>query len=315
MAFIETAGFHSNDGTAMAMWGCKNPNARFGVGIASKEEKPFDAGRDAALMAQKSANMRGNDEPSLVLLIGSPGHEEDVLEGIKSVFGRHVQLLGASSADNSVEGKWFQFCGTQITYDGVVVVAIATPDLVETVFDCGYAPSAHKGIVTKCSASRIVEQIDGQPAAEVYDQWTGGAISKVLLSGSGGNILTSTTLHPLGRQVDDRYELLHPDSVTSTKGLSMFADIKEKQEIVLMAGTKDSLLNNISNVQTALQTTASFAEEDILGGLVMYCGGCVLALEERKTEVAAAFKACMGDKPFIGVHPFGEQVKIILSLL
>ena len=182
-----------------------------------------------------------------------------------------------------------------------------SPDAVETVFDCGYAPSAHKGRITKCSGARVVEEINQQPAAEVYDQWTGGAISEALMSGSGGKIAGEAALNPLARRVDiDRYELLLPDSITDTSGLAMFANVEVGETLVLMAGTKDSLIDNIGRVRKSLVANAPFSEENISAGLLVYGSG--IALGDQKSQVATKFSACLGGKPFIGIQSFGEQV-------
>ena len=102
------AGYHSDNGTGLALWGCRDACARYGMGCASKAQKPFEAGATAAQQARDSGMLADDEEPSLVFLIGSPGEEEEVIRGIQSVFGEKVRLLGASSADNSADGGGYQ---------------------------------------------------------------------------------------------------------------------------------------------------------------------------------------------------------------
>ena len=102
------AGYHSDDGTGLALWGCRDASARYGTGCASKGHEPFHAGATAAQQARDSAGLADDEQPSMVLLVGSPGEEEEVLRGIQSVFGENVRLLGASSADNSADGGGYQ---------------------------------------------------------------------------------------------------------------------------------------------------------------------------------------------------------------
>ena len=197
-------------------------------------------------------------------IIGSPGGEESVLRGIQSAVGENVPLMGGSTADNAVEGKWFQFAGAKVTSNGVAVVSLKTSCAYSTSFNSGYNPTAHSGTVTACDGDRIVTEIDGQVASEVYDQWTGGAISGVLQGGAGGNVLALTTLFPLGRRVEGNeagrtnkmYELLHPDAVTKDGGLSLFANVKEGDQITLMAGTKESLIDNLAHIDVRLHESS-----------------------------------------------------------
>ena len=141
-----------------------------------------------------------------------------------------------------------------------------------------------------------------------YDQWTGGAISSVLQGGTGGNILGLTTLFPLGRKVGKLgYELLHPDAATKDGGLSLFANTKEGDEVTLMAGTKESLVDNVDRVTHYLDERAMFDQDEISGSLVIYCGGCSLALGDDVVRVPPAFNAVTMTSPFIGIFAFGEQ--------
>ena len=48
-----------------------------------------------------------------------------------------------------------------------------------------------------------------------------------------------------------------------------------------------------------------------LGGLVIYCGGCMLHVRERMPEVVDQVVKAMGGAPFVGAFTFGEQGAII----
>lgn len=64
----------------------------------------------------------------------------------------------------------------------------------------GYLPTNKKGIITKAQG-RTIYEIDGKPAAIVYNEWTDGAISEYLEK--GGIILAPTTLKPIGRIIGE----------------------------------------------------------------------------------------------------------------
>merc|ERR1711871_207640 len=145
-------------------------------------------------------------------LMGVPGHEEELLRGIDEVTGGKVPVVGGSAADNDVKGEWYTLCNGDVFAEGIVVVAFRSSDACVPVFDSAYTPSSRSAIITAVGEdSRKILELNGQPAAELYDQWTGGSISSML--------------QPLGRKMvggsSQSYQLLHPDMVTKDGGLSL----------------------------------------------------------------------------------------------
>ena len=74
-----------------------------------------------------------------------------------------------------MEGKWYQFAcgpslGAKVTSNGVAIVSLKTSSAYTTAFNSGYAPTAHSGTVTATDGDRVITEIDGQAAAELYDQ-------------------------------------------------------------------------------------------------------------------------------------------------
>ncbi|NNJ67935.1 MAG: hypothetical protein HKP54_07825, partial [Boseongicola sp.] len=45
----------------------------------------------------------------------------------------------------------------------------------------------------------------------------------------------------------------------------------------------------------------------IAGALMIYCGGCMLAVQEQLDDVAAGVREALPGVPFLGVFTFGEQ--------
>ena len=74
-----------------------------------------------------------------------------------------------------------------------------------------------------------------------------------------------------------------------------------------MAGTKESLVENVGRGTDYLDERAMFDVDEISGSLVIYCGGCGLALGDDVKKVPPAFNAVTQTKPFIGFFTFGEQ--------
>jgi hypothetical protein len=294
----------------------------FTRGLHALAADPADGVRaSGALRAVGTANARAEarsaaaeiraslDAPlNCLLLHATPGFEERVLEGIDEAFeGRPPPVYGGSAADDDIRGDWKVFLGTSIVREGFVLAGFSTKKHVFGSFVAGYAPTNTHGVVT-AARGRIVETIDGRPAATVYNEWTHGIIQSQM---GGGGVLPLTTLWPLGRVVDKvgavpRYVLSHPHEVLSHGALALFTDVKVGDELVLMFGTESALLERTNQVANRALASGN-PDEPLGGGILVYCGGCVGALGAKVPDVAVTFRRQLHDAPFVGAATFGEQ--------
>lgn len=317
------AGVASDDGTGLAMLAIADAEGRFGVGAADIGCDPTLAAQTAIIQALADADCPG-EVPAMVWLTAVPGHEEELLAGIAAVLGEDVPVAGGSSADNQLDGSWRQFTADGVYNDAVVVTVLFPSTEVLFAFHSGYEPTDVKGLITKTGGyeatgnrgiatatdRRTLMEIDGRPAAEVYNQWTDGLVSDML--GKGGQILARATLRPLGRVAGyigevPYFQLAHPDAVTPDKGLTLFADIAAGNEIVLMRGTVDSLITRAGRVATSAMETHRTRSEEVAGALVVYCAGCMLSVQNRLTEVVDSIREALPGVPFLGTFTYGEQ--------
>ncbi len=301
-------GFHSEDGRGAGILAIHDPQGAYGVGAEAMDHDPQVAASTAVLNALQQANRPG-EVPELVWLVGPPGREESILQGIAEVLGPNVPVAGGSVADNQVAGRWSQMAGTRVFEDAVTVAVLFPSTSITYAFHSGYSPTDTRGRITKASGRTILE-IDGKPAAEVYNRWTGGVIEAALTT--GGKILGDTTLFPLGRQVGEVeqlpfFRLSHPEGVTPEKGLTLFSDVQEGEELVLMTGNTETLLSRAGRVAGAALKAGEWSQNDIAGALVIYCAGCMLTVVPEMHQVAEGLRNALRDAPFLGTFTFGEQ--------
>lgn len=283
-----------------------SPSA-FGAGLRAIGEHPEQAAADAVLAAIENAGREG-ETPDLIWLAAAPGCEERLLEGIASVVGGHVPVMGGSSGDNAIAGRWWQFHHNRMEPNGVLVVAFYTSTPIAVSFHNGYVPTDHSGIVTRTHGRTMLE-IDGEPAAETYNRWTDGLIEQHL---AGGNILGLSTLHPLGIEAGriegvPYFYLLHPERVTNDGGVTLFANVSEGQRVVLMEGSPDSLVRRAGSVPRGLLARRDWTAEQVAGALVVYCAGCMLGVRSRLEEVRHEIAKALPGVPFQTFFTFGEQ--------
>ncbi|WDR06030.1 FIST C-terminal domain-containing protein [Devosia rhodophyticola] len=164
------------------------------------------------------------------------------------------------------------------------------------------------------SRGRHIMAIDDKPAAELYNEWIGGSLTERLAD--GGNILADTTMFPLGIDSGNinevsHYLLVHPDAITPEGGLSTFAEIEEGTRIYSMCGEKQRLVDRAGRVASMAAASLPSGIDSLAGGVVVYCGGCMLAVGDRMSQVSQTVADSFSDKPFVGCFTFGEQGLIL----
>lgn len=301
-------GMVGGDGHALALMGISDPEGAYGVGAAEIGDDPKSAAGDALQLALSNAKRPGQ-MPQMIWLMAAPGMEEEFITGIQTLLGPDVPVFGGSSADNEVAGRWSQFANGEVYSNAVVIGAVFSSAEIVYSFHSGYEPTSKRGTVTRAEG-RTLYEIDGKPAAIVYNEWSGGAISEELES--GGNILGKTTLSPLGRIVGSiegtpYFQLSHPDGLVDGEALTLFTGIEEGEELICMTGTKDSLISRAGRVAQAALDSSLSSDKQVLGSLVIYCAGCMLTVQDRIEEVAEEIGGVFDQKPFLGTFTFGEQ--------
>jgi hypothetical protein len=307
MGIMTEVGFHSDNGVSLGLFGIQDTEGVYGVGYADVKTHSQRAGYEAIKNALQNAGKK--TPPSLVWITCAPGDEEGIIAGIEEgLSGVNTPIIGGSSADNAVEGKWYQITNGQVLHDGVVVTAMYPSRPIRNAFDNSYNPTQHKGIITRVSG-RTIYEIDHRPAADVYNEWTNGLITDYL---DGGNILAASTLHPLGRttvwtQGATFYRLSHPNAALENRALSLFTKAERGEEIVLMESSSKNLVYRVDRITSKALSGISHLDKQVAGALIIYCAGCMLAVQDQMQEVALQFSSALKGQPFLGLYTFGEQ--------
>ena len=297
-AALGTLAIHDKDGDFGAAV------VEFSDGMTVQESVAF-----AVKRAQETAGRPG-EVPDLVWVQSSPGKEELVIAGLRRVLGRSVLIAGGSAADEAVAGDWSLFDRAVVRQTAVGIALLYTDSDVTHRFQSGYLPTKYSGTVTRASG-RILAEIDGQPAAKVYDAWTDGTISAAL-SDPSKIILADTSWHPLGKPTVrlspgddlsvDYFCLVHPERVGQNGELHLYADIDVGTQITLMKSGPSELIERTADV-----VRSSVPENPPAGALMVFCAGCMLALGDDIQLAAAESRSAFGEAPFMTIFTFGEQ--------
>ena len=298
----------------VALWGLCDEEGDYGVGFCS-----FDDPEDQVSVRQATINAldialaqsgRDGELPNLIWMHASPGNEGAVVDALDEVFCGDVSIVGGSAADETLEAKWSCFAGDVVGSSGVSIIVLYSSYEIGTSFQSGYIPSEVSGIATKCEG-RTVYEIDGQPAALVYNGWAKQLVD-LNTTPLPVNVLGSSTLSPLGMAVGEvsgipYFNLAHPESYTEDLALTFFCEVPENQNLTLMSGTIDNIISRPGRVANEAIYNSDLEANDVIGGLVVFCGGCLLAVEPRAKEITAPLNQSMNNQPYLGCFTFGEQ--------
>jgi hypothetical protein len=294
----------------------------YGVAAAEFGTDPGASARTALHAALADAGCPG-ELPELIWIYQAPGQEEAVIEGLRSVVGDRCPIIGGSSADDAVAGQWRQLGPAGSLRNGVVVAVLFPSGGIGYAFQGGYEPAGPSGVVTRIgfdpagdsgivtqSRGRHIISIDNAPAAETYNRWIGDALGSKLQS--GGTILQETTMWPLALEAGQvagvtHYLLVHPQEVGTDGSLKTFAAVEQGARIFSMRGDKQRLVERAGRVAEEAAARLPGGATALAGGLIVYCAGCMLAVDEAMPSVAREVRASFTDKPFLGCFTFGEQ--------
>ncbi|WP_420935782.1 FIST signal transduction protein [Alteromonas sp. A081] len=283
----------------------------FGVGSADcSESDAFTAGASALEKALINAG-RPFESPSLIWCALPPGEEEAIINGFTSVVGEQVPIFGGSAADNTVEGNWY--IGTSLhTGTNCLAVAVLYPSSpLGLSYSSGYKPTGTVFKASKAQNRHIIE-LNGVSAATAYNNATNGLITEQM---AGGQILGLTSTAPLGKPVQLEngalnYLLCHPDEVCEDGALSVFSEVIEGEELVLMEGSIASLTARAERViNNAIMLLPDGCKP--VGVLLVYCAGCRLTVGNEIHPMLTSLREKFESLPICGTYTFGEQGRFL----
>ncbi len=310
LGVLSKDGFHIGEKGSLVLLGISSKRITFGVGGVSIDD--FPSAREAGEAAVKSALEAAGEEglPKIILMTAAPGEEEDILAGIEEIVGKDVPVFGGSSGDNDLSGKWRQFANDKVYSNGISLTAIYTDLKIGWALEAGYLRTENRGTITKAEG-RTIYEIDGQPAAEVYNDWTGGIVTEELKA--GGPVLHKTTFYPLAKVIKKGGKeftiSIHPLSIdASNHSLTVFANVEKGDEVLLMHGDWELILNRCLTTPLKALESEGFSKGDVSFAIYDYCAGTMLAIpEEERPKMPGLIRRAIGNAPFIGTFTFGEQ--------
>lgn len=252
----------------------------------------------------RSATAALGGKASFALFHGTPGTEEALLRGLSSEL-KSTPVLGGSAADDDISGKWSIFTQEARFTAGAALALVEWPGKFAAPWVSGAMSTDFKGVVTKAHG-RTIDEIDGKPAAVVYDSWLGGALGDSLTKGDV--ILGKTTLAPLGVKRASGITLVHPERVVlPSKSIATFAEVSQGETVLLVKSTSVGLQGRPANLISRALSDTGLTPANLKAVLLVYCAGCMLAIDQATSSMVGAVQSVSGKAPVVGAFHFGEQ--------
>ncbi len=228
----------------------------------------------------------------IVLIDGMHGVEERVNEllGHAAPF---LSFVGGSAGDDLQFAQTGVFVNGRSTVHGAALLVLELSVPFSIVKSCSFVPSGTRFRVTRADVpQRIVWELDGRPAVEVYAEAVGV---------SPDSLDSQTFMRsPLGLMIDGEPWIRSPQQVVEGGGLKFYCQILEGIDIDLMAAT-----DLIGETRAAIRR-AAHELDDAPSGAVLF--NCILRrLEIDATGQQDAFVNAVGVCPVGGFHTYGES--------
>jgi hypothetical protein len=193
-------GLHIGERGSLAIMGFSGGDLVYGVGI---REVPDGADvtsitKEAFADAVRDAGKTMKDIPSVVLLGAMKGKEDAVVAGVSAVISKDVPLVGGTHCDDRF-GQGYVMGKGKISKPGIILGLIYSQGNIGASFYSGFVGKKKSGKIT-LGAGRMLKEIDGRPAQEVYREWAHGHFDNIDSSKESVMVMSSAVC-PLAKAI------------------------------------------------------------------------------------------------------------------
>jgi len=312
--------------------GCSLDEVNYPGENGSKEEvfkSAISAAEIATKRALENAGKESGDKPRMVLISGAtyflPGTlknpvEERYIEGIENIVGKGVPIVGGLAADTAASGNEKVFVNNKVYDFGSISVAVLYTDVkiglegsspkVGYGFLGGFTPTTKSAVVTKVEG-HVLYELDNRPCAEVYNEWTNGALGSRI--GTTDWVIDYTALYPLAEKISMEDEvpgyynkLIHYFNNPEPGVCKLACEVEEGTTLYFLEGTTNMFVNRGALTAMFARSQGKITTEEIAGGYMVFCAGSFLTIDKLDYgKIATSIDESLGGAPFIGGYEFG----------
>lgn len=291
---------------SLALMAIYSDNIKFVAGVGNNiKADPRKSGQELAEDIRRKGG--GTPQTGLILPDGLAGNGADIVRGILDVYGLDFRLAGGSAGDDFQFKKTYEYAGDQLLSGSVIGVGLYGDFSFGIGVRHGWVPIGTPRIATK-SHSNILEELDGRPAIEIYEDYFGK--DQTLISHKEPLAKFAIT-YPLGiiAPNKDGYLIRDPLTVDENGAITCAAEIPEGSEVYLMIGSREEAID-------AAEDAAQKAIDQVEGKTIKaaFLFNCIarkkLLMTKKQEEIDRIRKILGPDVPLIGFYTYGEQAPL-----
>ena len=264
------------------------------------ERHPRTAGHDAALQAMQQFPGR---QRSGFIFFGDgllPGYA-DVVQGVQEVLGTSSLVAGGLMGDDWRFATTYQYADDRVLTRAVSGLLLGGLCTIGVGVEHGFAPISRPLRVTKAYRS-VLYELDGKPAASVYEDYFGPAVMATVRH---GGLSRELICYPLGIQRDGGGHLLRNVMGFGRDGsLECIGEVAEGMVVQLMIGSKEVALEAATlAAQQAVRSLQSVWFVLVFDSVVRQR----LLGQDTVTEFQRLRDVIGPSVPLLGCSTYGEQ--------
>lgn len=243
-------------------------------------------------------------QPTLVLLLvdGIVLNSTPVLVGIQSVLGDRMPIVGGVAADALTFSRTEEYVDRDVLSGAAVALALSGPLRIETIVAGGWQAIGKSRVITRATDSKTIDQLDGEPALDVYRRYL-GTFGRDLDNAGLEFPIGVVALPGEAAAADTAFIRAVQGAAPDGRGVRVSGDIVEGATVRMMRASRDELIASATRgVQAAVQ-----ALPDPALALFFDCAGRKVVLGTRyQEEFAAALQHVPPGVPRVGFYTYGE---------
>jgi len=274
------------------------------------DRAPREAGHQAAYQAAQE--LQGHQRIGfLTFADGLATQYADVVRGMEEVLGTSSLIVGGLAGDDLRFAQTYQYANDRVVSRAVVGVLFGGTGKLGIGIQHGFAPISKSRQITRAHAN-ILHELDGQPAASVYEEYFGRELINQMHS---GGMTRQRIAYPLGIQTGEtnQWLLRNVVSVHDDGSMDCSGDIPEGSWLQLMIVSRDLALE-------AARTAALAATQSLnrVAAVILYDSVTrrkLLGERYLAMEVAAIREVVGPSVPLAGCCTYGEQAPVGMASL
>ncbi len=250
---------------------------------------------------------------SVIFSDGLMDEGSNLIQGLQERLGKSFPLAGASASDNLRFLKTYIYFNQELLMDSAAGILFGGRLTFGLGIKHGWKPLGKPRTVTK-SLGNIIYEIDGEPAAKIYEEYLARNLRELKKE-----IKQLSVLYPIGMYLagEKEYLLRNVISIEDSGAMRLQGNITQGSLIRLMIGTKESCLlatqQALNEARKGLLSQASDMSRGRSNNFVLVFDSAsrYMLLRRDADKELKLIKEGLGENtPIIGLYTYGEQAPL-----